>query len=199
MLSTFRGCLLYPIFGSILRRSGASNYWRNLRGLALACMVCGQAMADGIQAAGDILQYAMPATAAGITAVHRDWQGTWQFAEAFAVQGVTVLALKNTVYETRPNGEGHQSFPSGHAAVTFASAEFLRERYGWAYGAPAYALAAFTGYSRVESDHHYWHDVAAGAGIGIVSSWLFTTSYKDWTIQPTADGHSIRFALAHPW
>ncbi len=113
-------------------------------------------------------------TAAGVTLSHEDWEGTLRFAGAFAAQGLTVLTLKNTIYENRPDNVGHDSFPSGHAAVTFASAEFLRERYGWTYGAPAYALAAFTGYSRVESEHHYWHDVGAGAGIGILSSWLFT-------------------------
>jgi len=57
-------------------------------------------------------------------------------------------------------------------------------RYGWAYSAPAYALAAFTGYSRVESDHPYWRDVAAGAGIGILSSRPFTYHMKRWTSRP---------------
>jgi len=156
-------------------------------------------MGDGIEAAGDVLQYAMPASAAALTLVHRDWQGTLEFGASFAVQGITVLALKNTVYETRPNGQGHESFPSGHAAVTFASAEFLRERYGWYYGVPAYALASLTAYSRVESDHHYWHDVIAGAGIGVLSSWLFTTSYKDWDVQPATDGKSASLTFARHW
>ena len=146
-----------------------------------------------------MLQYALPAATAGITAARRDWHGTLEFGGAFVLQGVTVLTLKNTVYETRPNGQGHQSFPSGHAAVTFASAEFLRERYGWTYGAPAYALAAFTGYSRVESDHHYWHDVTAGAGIGILSSWLFTTHYKEWSVQPAIDGRTVSLTLSRLW
>ena len=158
-----------------------------------------RAHADSIEAAGNFLQYAMPVTAAGVTVVHEDWEGTLRFAGAFVVQGVTVQALKSTVYETRPNGEGHESFPSGHAAVTFCSAEFLRARYGWAYGAPAYALAAFTGYSRVESDHHYWHDVIAGAGIGILSSWLFSYHMKQWDIAPSSDGKSIGLTLAHTW
>ena len=171
-------------------------YWRLL---VLLLLLNVRAAADGIEAAGDVLQYAMPASAAALTLTRRDWEGAWQFAASFAVQGVTVLALKNSVYETRPNGQGHQSFPSGHAAVTFASAEFLRERYGWYYGAPAYALASFTAYSRVESRNHYWHDVIAGAGIGILSSWLFTTSYKDWELQPATDGKSASLTLLRRW
>ena len=172
---------------------------RAAQGLLAALLLCGRATADGIEAAGDVLQYAMPATAAGITALHSDWEGTLQFGGAFLLQGGTVLFLKNTVYETRPNDEGHQSFPSGHAAATFASAEFLRARYGWEYGAPAYALAVFTGYSRVESDHHYWKDVGVGAVIGIASSWLFTTSFKDWKVSPSADKGSFSLRLSRPW
>lgn len=170
-----------------------------LCGLVVALLHDQRVAANGIETAGDILQYVLPVTAAGATVAHQDWNGTLQFAGAFVLQGGVVLVLKNSVYETRPNGNGHESFPSGHAAATFASAEFLRARYGWTYGAPAYALAAFTAYSRVESNHHYWHDVAAGAGIGIVSSWLFSTHYKDWKVQPSTDGHNFSLTLSHPW
>jgi len=159
----------------------------------------GRAQADGIAAAGDVLQYVLPVTAAGVTLSHEDWEGTLRFAGAFAAQGLTVLTLKNTIYENRPDNVGHDSFPSGHAAVTFASAEFLRERYGWTYGAPAYALAAFTGYSRVESEHHYWHDVGAGAGIGILSSWLFTHQGGRWTVAPSTDGKTFGLTFNRVW
>ena len=88
--------------------------------LAVLLLGLGRAAADGIKVAGDILLYALPATTAAITLGSGDWDGTLQFAEAFAIQGLTVITLKNTIYETPPNGDGHQSFPSGHAAVTFA-------------------------------------------------------------------------------
>lgn len=167
----------------------------------LVTLLCSgpRAGADGIEVTGDILQYALPATAAGVTALHRDWNATLELAGALMLQGGIVFVLKNTIHETRPNGNGTESFPSGHTAVTFASAEFLREHYGWTYGGPAYALAAFTAYSRVESDHHYWGDVAAGAGIGIFSSWLLSGTFKGWDIQPSTDGHSFSLKFAHPW
>ena len=63
----------------------------------------------------------------------------------------------------------------------------MRKRYGWEYGIPAYVAATFVAYSRVESDQHYTRDVIAGAVIGIVSSYLFTDSYKGWQIQPDVD------------
>ena len=169
-------------------------------GLALALLLgAGTARADGIEAAGDVLQYALPLTTLGVTMLHEDWDGTWRFAGAFAVQGLTVLALKSAVYETRPSGQGHESFPSGHAAATFCSAEFLRARYGWTYGAPAYVLATFTAYSRVESDHHYWRDVGAGAGIGILSSMLFTQHGRIWDISPSTDGKSFGLTFKRFW
>lgn len=91
--------------------------------------------------------------------------------------------LKYAVQEERPNGDDNRSFPSGHTAVTFAGAEFIRKHYGWGYGVPAYAAAAFVGWSRVATDDHWGHDVAAGAAIGILSNYDF----GDWhgvTVKP---------------
>jgi len=87
--------------------------------------------------------------------------------------GAVTYSLKYTVKEERPNGEDDSSFPSGHTAITFAGAEFIRKEYGWAWGAPAYAAAAFVGWSRVATDDHWGHDVAAGAAIGILSNYDF--------------------------
>ena len=165
-------------------------------GLALALLLDrGLVRADGIKVAGDILQYALPISAGVVTVAYTDWTGTLQLGEAMVLQGVIVYGLKDTVYETRPNGEGHQSFPSGHAAATFTAAEFLRERYGWEYGTPA----AFTGYSRVECRAHYWHDVFAGAGIGFLCAQLTTTTYNGWKVGAQTDGKMVGLTLAHEW
>lgn len=77
--------------------------------------------------------------------------------------------LKMAVDEQRPNGK-EGSFPSAHTSVTFAGAEFIRSQYGWGWGAPAYAAASYVGWSRVQTRHHWWRDVAAGAAIGILSN-----------------------------
>ena len=142
---------------------------------------------DAIASAGDILQIALPITAAGLTLAYWDGKGALQFgASASVTLGVT-YALKYAVNETRPDG-GHQSFPSAHTSISFSSAEFMRKRYGWGYGVPAYALASFVAYSRVEAREHYAHDVIAGAAIGIASSYIFTRPYKGWHVQADADG-----------
>src|SRR5437899_5516388 len=151
--------------------------------------------ADGIQTAGDILQLALPATAAGLTLGYRDWTGTLEFGESAGVTLGATYALKYTVNERRPNG-GSQSFPSAHTSISFSAAEFMRKRYGWEYGVPAYAAASFVAYSRVESGEHHPHDVVAGAGIGILSSYIFTKPYKDWHVGMEGDTRSFGVRLA---
>ncbi|HVV72513.1 MAG TPA: phosphatase PAP2 family protein [Verrucomicrobiae bacterium] len=161
---------------------------------------------DAIQTAGDLLQFVLPTTAGALTLArpgsegsgkvedflghaeerlglgYRDTPGTVQFAESVGLTLASTYVLKYAINERRPNG-GSQSFPSGHSSISFSAAEFLRKRYGWAYGIPAYGLASVVAYSRVEAREHYAHDVIAGAGIGIASSYLFTRPYKGWQVQ----------------
>src|SRR5436190_23845504 len=93
---------------------------------------------DGVETAGDVLQYVLPAAAAGMTLAYRDGEGALQFGESAATTLAATYGLKYAINEKRPNG-GHQSFPSGHSSISFTSAEFIRKRYGWEYGLPSYA------------------------------------------------------------
>jgi len=137
---------------------------------------------DDIKTAGDVLQFVLPATALSFTLAHKDKPGAVQLGESLGVTMAVTYALKYSLDTTRPNG-GHYSMPSGHTSISFSSAEFLRKRYGWEYGVPAYAAASFVAYSRVESREHHPADVIAGAGIGIVSSYIFTKPYKGWKVE----------------
>lgn len=154
--------------------------------------------ADGIETAGDILAIALPATAVGLTIGFRDGQGALELGKSAALMLGVTYGLKFTIDEKRPNGDS-QSFPSGHASISFASAEFLRKRYGWEYGIPAYVAATFVAFSRAEARQHYTHDVIAGAAIGIVSSYLFTTPYKGWHIQPDVAHAYYGILLSRSW
>ncbi len=139
-----------------------------------------------IELAGNVLEYVLPALAAGMTAYLKDWPGTLQFGESLVLnEGVTGI-LKYTVKERRPNGEDNYSFPSGHTSISCVSSEFMRKRYGWRYGVPMYCLAAFVGYSRIESKHHYAHDVLAGAALGIASGFIFTKPLHGITVSASA-------------
>ncbi len=142
-----------------------------------------QARLDGLTNTGDVMAYALPATALGLTAYYKDGEGALQFGKAAAISMVLTFGLKYSVRARRPTGELY-SFPSGHATITFSSAEFMRKRYGWQFGAPAYLLSAFVGYSRVRAHQHYARDVIAGAAIGMGTTFLLSTRYRDWNIQP---------------
>ena len=153
---------------------------------------------DVIRSAGDILQYALPVVPVVPIITHRDRQGTFQYAESLGLTLALTYTLKYAVNERRPNG-GTQSFPSGHTSTPFAAAEFMRKRYGWEYGLPAYAAAAFVGYSRVEAREHHPHDVVAGAFIGIASSYIFTRPYKGWQVQAEGDTKYLGIRLSRNW
>ncbi len=153
---------------------------------------------DVLESVGDILQYVLPATSAGITIVHKDGQGAWQLAGSAALAMGVTYGLKYSVDETRPEGGG-RSFPSAHTSISFSAAEFLRKRYGWQYGAPVYAAAAFVAYSRIESREHYTHDVLAGAVIGIASSYLLTEPFEKWRLQPDIGSRYFGIRITGYW
>jgi membrane-associated phospholipid phosphatase len=154
-----------------------------------------QARLDGLTDTGDVMAYVLPVTALGLTACFKDREGAVELGKSVVVAMAITAGLKYTVRARRPTGELY-SFPSGHAAITFSSAEFLRKRYGWKWGAPAYVLASFVGYSRVRAHEHYFRDVAAGAAIGMTTTFLLSTPYHGWLIQPefTAQRRGLRFS-----
>jgi hypothetical protein len=80
-----------------------------------------------------------------------------------------VYVIKYATNRDRPNGDP-RSFPSGHAAATFATAVVLQEHYGWKVGLPAFAAAAYTSVSRITDNKHWASDVVFGAALGIASA-----------------------------
>ena len=166
----------------------------------LYCLAAGVDVqaAGSIETVGDVLMIALPTTAAGLTLGFRDGQGALELGKSAALAIGVTYVLKYTIDEKRPNGED-QSFPSAHASISFSSAEFMRKRYGWNYGIPAYVAATFVAYSRVESDQHYTRDVIVGAAIGIASGYLFTEPYKGWHIQPDVDHVYYGVRLTRSW
>lgn len=168
-------------------------------GLVVLALVTGSAeAASTIETAGSVGAVALPAGALALAAARKDGKGTLQLVEAYAAAMALVYVLKPVVDRTRPDG-GSQSFPSGHAASAFAGAAFLQRRYGWSWGAPAYALATFVAYSRVEAKRHYTTDVMAGGAIGILSNLAFTRRYRKVAVAPALAPHAAGVTFALSW
>ena len=180
---TFRKCNFFRIVPILL--------------ILLICNVETRA-AGSVEVAGDVLQYVLPGAAGALALGHKDHWGALQFVGSAATTLGVTYGLKYTFDAKRPNGKG-LGFPSRHTSLSFSAAEFIRKRYGMEYGIPAYALASFVAYSRVESDNHFAHDVIAGAAIGIVSSYIFTRPYKGWNIRVGNDGSSYNVSLYRLW
>tara|TARA_R110000868_G_scaffold153120_1_gene378444 strand:- start:1298 stop:1861 length:564 start_codon:yes stop_codon:yes gene_type:complete len=134
-----------------------------------------------IQDIGDIAQFAPVFTSLAVIFIKKDKKGFWQFAKSFGTTLGLTYALKYTIKKPRPDGAADgNAFPSGHTAAAFSGASFLQRRYGWEYGIPAYAVAGFVAYSRLEglNDRHDGWDVLAGIVVGVGSTYLFTTPYQ---------------------
>jgi hypothetical protein len=135
--------------------------------------------ADTVRNAGEILRLMLPAAAGAIALGKHDEHGEWQLGGSELIAEGGSLLLQELIEEERPDKSDKHSFPSDSAAVAFSAASFLQIRYGWSYGLPAYAVAGFVGWSRVESKRHYWHDVLAGAVLGFAASEITAIRYHD--------------------
>jgi membrane-associated phospholipid phosphatase len=82
------------------------------------------------------------------------------------MSGLTTNILKYSIREKRPDSSAKNSFPSGHTTTAFAFASVVQEKHGYQYGIPAYALATFVGFSRINDNKHYLFDVVAGGLVG---------------------------------
>ena len=157
--------------------------YRKVAAAILACaasLVSSTSYADDqdITDAGDVLTIALPLSAWLGTAIAKDKEGAIMFTKSFASTMIITSVGKEITAKYRPQGESTQSFPSGHTSSAFSGASFLYTRYGKAYGIPAYALAAFTAYSRVNANAHHIDDVMAGASVGLFNNWFFVSPHE---------------------
>ena len=186
-------------------------------------------------AADDYIQYVPVAMAVagdwiGAEAQHDFLDRVVLVGTSYVMMAAVVNGLKYTVVSVRPGKydevylqnnpnnltsqnapKTFNSFPSGHAATAFMGAELVRLEYGaespW-IGVAAYAVASGTSIMRVWNEKHWFTDVLAGAGMGMLSArvgwWLLpgvsrvarnvlgldATHGQTLTVCPTAsDGH----------
>lgn len=155
--------------------------------IALLCLQSATASAGAEQLSGDILTGLLPLTSYAIAHFKGDEEGEKEFLRSTGVSLVVNsslrLAFNGTSWGERPNGSPY-GFPSGHAGFVTSSAAFLQDRYGWKYGLHAYAVVGYVSYVRVDTDHHRWRDVAAGAAVSYGISKLFVTPQNATHIAP---------------
>lgn len=106
-------------------------------------------------------------------------------AKSSFYSGMITSVLKVTIREPRPNNrKDRKSFPSGHTASAFAFASVVGAEHGVYYGVGAYSLAALVGFSRMNDNKHYLHDVIAGASLGMMYGLgLYYRKEEDMTSQ----------------
>jgi membrane-associated phospholipid phosphatase len=162
---------------------------------------------QGLRDVGQGVAIALPIVAGGISIYKDDWNGVGQLVLATGATVGTSLLLSRFVKEERPYCKGlpgcdNRSFPSDTAALAFAPAQYLWNRYGWEYGVPAYAAAGFVGASRIVSKEHWVWDVAASGGIAWTYNWIITGRFH----EPgnvysglVATPHGAMFALNYRW
>ncbi len=179
---------------------------RNRFGLGTALAACAvlstpAALAenDDLRKTGDVLQFALPLTGLAATYLYDDKDGRWQLLKSAGANVATVGIMKAGVKKLRPDAGSPTSYPSGHTNAAFFGAAFLNTRYGANWGIPAYALAALTGYSRIDADAHFADDVVAGASIALLWNWaLVSPMSKQVALVPmqVADGYGVGLALS---
>lgn len=117
---------------------------------------------------------------AGGLALAGDDEVAYKAANAVVFSSIITQTIKIIVGRPRPRVENrtaqpfgwdddHWSFPSGHAASTFALAGVLAAEYP-KYKLLFYSGAIMVGLSRIYLDKHYLSDVVAGAAIGFYAS-----------------------------
>jgi membrane-associated phospholipid phosphatase len=161
---------------------GASTAW------ATSC--------DDWREVGDVLRYALPAAAYGLSLGYRDGQGAYQFTKTLAYTGAAAGTFKKIGGKTRPDaGTSEQSFVSGHVASSMAGAAFIYTRYGKGWGIPAYVLAGATAYSRYCADKHFDDDILGGTMVALMSNWYATSPYKGNTeLFPSFTSNDLRLS-----
>lgn len=136
--------------------------------------------------------------------------------ETLLAHGLAALAvngLKHLIGRPRPkfviSGEwqfvptwasGHDSFPSGHSAASFAVATVLAKRFP-AFGPLCVGVAVFVALSRVLRGSHFPTDVLGGIVVGVLSGSIAAAPLKQWRtslrdgLWQVAMGASVALAL----
>jgi membrane-associated phospholipid phosphatase len=127
--------------------------------------------------------------------------------EAEILSAGIVYGIKESARRPRPvDAEGNSrtgfSFPSGHAASTFAAATVLQQHLGYKAGIPTYLVASYVAMSRLHENVHFASDVVFGSALGIVVgrtvTWHGRNFYASPMLIPKGSGIMVTIHAAPP-
>ena len=145
--------------------------------------------------AGDMLLVMSPAYALGLSIAAHYYDGVLQLGESILAGQVASEGIKSLKLEQRPNKKDKKSFPSGHATGAFSGAMYVHKRYGIRYAITPYVMSIISGYTRVKTRAHYWHDVIAGSAISAIFTWFFVDKYVPENIDISANSDSVHIGF----
>ena len=98
-----------------------------------------------------------------------------------------VQPIKFATGRERPDQSNHHSFPSGHAAITFAGATVIERHLGWRKSLLGYGIASYVAASRLHDNRHYLSDVVFGAAVGSIAGRTVVHHASDyWAFVPVS-------------
>lgn len=184
----------------------------------------------GLGSTDDVGQYTLISLGAvhalGLSWLSPEPQNGWReievYAETEASTGLLVNeVLKPGVGRARPNHGANDSFPSGHAAASFASATYISRYWMRQYddglcplvvpavaSAVSYGTATAVGLARLDNNAHWCSDVVMGAGIGmLLGQCLYALHFDErgvfrqthWRLQPVDTSAVAGLALVHTY
>jgi membrane-associated phospholipid phosphatase len=107
--------------------------------------------------------------------------------QAQILSEILIEPIKFATRRERPDGSNNLSFPSGHAAVTFATATVIERHLGWRKAVIGYAIASYVAMSRIHDNKHYLSDVMFGAAVGTIAGRTVVHHEADyWAFTPVA-------------
>jgi membrane-associated phospholipid phosphatase len=127
--------------------------------------------------------------------------------EGQIIADILVIGIKESVRRERPiRSDGTRasgfSFPSGHAASTFAGATILQQHLGYKAGIPTYLIASYVALSRLHENVHFLSDVVFGAAVGTVVgrtvTWHGRNFYASPMLLPGGTGIVVTVHAAAP-
>jgi hypothetical protein len=120
---------------------------------------------------------------------------SWNLYRSLAVAEGVTQTLKYSVRRERPDGNGRNSFPSGHAADTFAFATALGRHLGWRGALTAYIVSSYVAASRLRENRHFLSDVVFGATVGTTAGRTVTRHGREYyaDVQFLPGGAALMF------